>query len=115
MRESYVSLPRQCDYLTPMAYPDGSFGLVSSGSSFGRTGFYRMIDGGPDHLIVRHVRSLRELFHVSVDVEGVLRTDHTVFFLGLYIIRLHYKMTRAPVHQFSEQDEQDLIAVEDIL
>jgi hypothetical protein len=74
-----------------------------------------MIDGGPDHLIVRHVRSLRELFHVYVDSEGVLRTDHTVFFLGLSIIRLHYKMTRAPVPQFSAQDEQDLIAVEDIL
>jgi hypothetical protein len=75
-----------------------------------------MIDGGPDHLIVRHVRSLRELFHVYVDSEGVLRTDHTVFFLGLSIIRLHYKMTRVPVPQFSaQQDEQDLIAVEDIL
>ncbi len=102
-------------YLLPVAHPDGSFGLVSSGSAFGRTGFYRIIDGGPDHLIVRHVRSLRELFHVYVDSEGVLRTDHTVFFLGLSIIRLHYKMTRAPVPQFLAQDEQDLIAVEDIL
>ncbi len=102
-------------YLNPVAHPDGSFGLVSSGSAFGRTGFYRMIDGGPDHYIVRHVRSLRELFHVYVDAEGVLRTDHTVFFLGLSIIRLHYKMTRVPVPHFSTQDEQDLIAVEDIL
>ena len=102
-------------YLKPVAHPDGSFGLVSSGSAFGRTGFYRMIDGGPDHLIVRHVRSLRELFHVYVDAEGVLRTDHTIFFLGLSIIRLHYKMTCTPVPPFSAQDEQDLIAVDDIL
>jgi len=102
-------------YLTPVAHPDGSFGLVSSGSAFGRTGFYRLIDGGPDHYIVRHVRSLRELFHVYVDAEQVLRTDHTVFFLGLSIIRLHYKMTRVPAQHFSTQDEQDLIAVEDIL
>jgi hypothetical protein len=102
-------------YLNPVAHPDGSFGLVSSGSAFGRTGFYRMIDGGPDHYIVRHVRSLRELFHVYVDAEGVLRTDHTVFFLGLSIIRLHYRMNRVPVPHFSTQDEQDLIAVEDIL
>jgi len=102
-------------YLKPVAHPDGSFGLVSSGSAFGRTGFYRMIDGGPDHYIVRHVRSLRELFHVYVDAEGVLRTDHSVFFLGLTIIRLHYKMTRASVSQRSAQEEQDLIAVEDIL
>jgi hypothetical protein len=102
-------------YLNPVAHPDGSFGLVSSGSAFGRTGFYRMIDGGPDHYIVRHVRSLRELFHVYVDAEGVLRTDHTVFFLGLSIIRLHYKMTRIPRSHHSAQDDQELIAVDDIL
>jgi len=102
-------------YLTPVAHEDGSFELVSSGSAFGRTGFYRMIDGGPDHYIVRHVRSLRELFHVYVDAEGMLRTDHSVFFLGLTIIRLHYKMTRASVPQSSTQDEQELIAVEHIL
>jgi hypothetical protein len=102
-------------YLTPVAHPDGSFGLVSSGTAFGRTGFYRMIDGGPDHYIVRHVRSLRELFHVYVDAEEVLRTDHSVFFLGLSIIRLHYKMTRVPAAQLSTHDEQYLIAVEDIL
>jgi len=102
-------------YLTPVAHLDGSFGLVSSGSAFGRTGFYRLIDGGPDHYIVRHVRSLRELFHVYVDAEEVLRTDHTVFFLGLSIIRLHYKMTPTRAHHLSTQDEHDLIAVEDIL
>jgi len=102
-------------YLNPVAHPDGSFGLESSGSAFGRTGFYRMIDGGPDHFIVRHVRSLRELFHVYVDAEGVLRTDHTVFFLGLSIIRLHYKMTRVPVPHFSTQDESEFITVDDIL
>jgi hypothetical protein len=102
-------------YLTPVAHPDGSFGLVSSGSAFGRTGFYRLIDGGPDHYIVRHVRSLRELFHVYVDAEDVLRTDHTVFFLGLSIIRLHYKMTRVSAAQHPAQDQQELIAVDDIL
>jgi hypothetical protein len=102
-------------YLTPVAHPDGSFGLVSSGLAFGRTGFYRMIDAGPDHYIVRHVRSLREVFHVYVDAEQVLRTDHTVFFLGLSIIRLHYKMTRVPLQHSSPQDEQELLAVQDIL
>ena len=102
-------------YLCPVAHPDGSFGLVSSGSAFGRSGFYRIIDGGPDHWIARHVRSLRELFHVYVDPEGVLRTDHTVFFLGLTIIRLHYKISRTPIADHSGQNEQELIVVEDIL
>jgi hypothetical protein len=101
-------------YLAPVAHPDGSFGLVSSGLAFGRTGFYRMIDGGPDHYIVRHVRSLRELFHVYVDADGVLRTDHSVFFLGLTIIRLHYKMTRAASTHVAISEE-DLVGVADIL
>lgn len=83
-------------YLRPVAHPDGSFGLVSSGSAFGLTGFYRMVFSGPNHWSVRHVRSLRELFHVYLDAEGVLRTDHTVFFLGMSILRLHYKIFRAP-------------------
>jgi hypothetical protein len=46
-------------------------------------------------LRVRYIKSLHELFHVYVDDEGVLRTDHTVSFLGLTIIRLHYKISRA--------------------
>jgi hypothetical protein len=83
-------------YLRPVAHPDGSFGLVSSGSAFGLTGFYRLVFSGSDHWRVRHVRSLRELFHVYLDAEGVLRTDHTVFFLGMSILRLHYKIFRAP-------------------
>jgi hypothetical protein len=102
-------------YLNPVVHPDGSFGLVSSGSAFGRTGFYRLIDGGPNHYIVRHVRSLRELFHVYVDEESGLRTDHTVFFLGLSIIRLHYKLTRISVPRHCAQDERELIAVDHIL
>jgi hypothetical protein len=102
-------------YLNPVAHLDGSFGLISSGSAFGRTGFYRMIDGGPDHYIVRHVPSLRELFHVYVDAEGVLRTDHTVFFLGLSIIHLHYKMRRVSVSHNLALDDEELIAVDHIL
>ena len=82
-------------YLCPIAYPDGSFGLVSSGSAFGKSGFYRLIDGGPEHFRVRHVKTLREIFHVYVDSEGVLRTEHAVLFLGLTILRLHYKISRA--------------------
>jgi hypothetical protein len=79
-------------YLRPVAHPDGSFGLDSSGSGFGRSGFYRLVDGGPNRWRVRNFTTLHELFRVYVDHEGVLRTDHTVSFLGVTIIRLHYKM-----------------------
>jgi hypothetical protein len=79
-------------YLRPIAHPDGAFGLDSSGAGFGRSGFYRLVDGGPNHWRVRNFTTLHELFRVYVDSEGTLRTDHTVSFLGITIIRLHYKM-----------------------
>ena len=82
-------------YLRPVAHPDGSFGLDSSGSSWGRSGFYRLVASGTDYWRVRYVKTLHELFHVYVDDEGVLRTEHRISFLGLTIIRLHYKMSPA--------------------
>jgi hypothetical protein len=83
-------------YLRPVGHADGSFGLDSSGSAWGRSGFYRIVRSGADHRRVRYVKTLHELFHVYVDEEGVLRTEHTISFLGLTIIRLHYKMWQAP-------------------
>lgn len=80
-------------YLVPLNHPDGSFGLDSSGSGFGRSGFYRVIASGKDYLRVRNFKTLHELFHVYEDKEGVLRTDHKISFLGMTIVRLHYKMT----------------------
>jgi hypothetical protein len=86
-------------YLSPVDHPDGSFGLDSSGSAFGRSGFYRIVASGPDRRRVRYVKTLHELFHVYVDAEGILRTDHRVSFLGITIIQLHYKMTLLPAQQ----------------
>jgi hypothetical protein len=82
-------------YLRPCAYEDGSFGLVSTGSAFRSAGFYRVLESGKDAWRVRYFKSLHEIFHVYVDGEGVHRTDHTITFLGLTILRLHYKMTLA--------------------
>jgi hypothetical protein len=80
-------------YLRPVNYPDGSFGLHSRGSKFGKSGFYRLVAAGPDHLYVRNFTTLHEIFHVYEDQEGILRTDHTISFLGMTIVRLHYKIT----------------------
>jgi hypothetical protein len=82
-------------YLRPCSYADGSFGLVSTGASFGASGFYRLVEAGPEAWRVRNFTTLHEVFHVYVDEEGVLRTDHTISFVGLTILRLHYKMTLA--------------------
>ena len=80
-------------YLRPASHADGSFGLDSSGSGFGKSGFYRLVESGPEHWRVRNFTTLHELFRVYVDPEGVLRTDHRISFVGLTILRLHYKMT----------------------
>jgi len=82
-------------YLRPVAYQDGSFGLVSKGESFGRAGFYRIMEDGPNAWKVRYFSTLHEIFHVYIDPEGTLRTDHEIHFVGLTILRLHYKMTLA--------------------
>jgi hypothetical protein len=80
-------------YLRPKAYGDGSFGLLSTDSRYGSCGFYRIVEYGEDAMHVRCFKSLHEIFHVYVDEDGVLRTDHEIQFLGLTILRLHYKMT----------------------
>jgi hypothetical protein len=89
-------MPRGCStvFLRPENQPDGSFKLISSGEQFGDAGFYRMVERDDKHWTVRYLRSLKELFHVYVDDEGVLRTDHTVRFLGCEVLRLHYKLVR---------------------
>lgn len=81
-------------FLRPEAQPDGSFKLISSGARFGEPGFYRMVDVDAAHWRVRYIRTLREIFHVYVDRQGTLRTDHTVRFLGFTPLRLHYKLER---------------------
>jgi hypothetical protein len=82
-------------YLRPCAYANGTFGLVSTGAAFGKSGFYRIVEAGPNAWKVRAFTTLHEIFHVYVDDEGVLRTDHEIRFVGLTILRLHYKMTIA--------------------
>ena len=83
-------------FLRPEAQDDGSFKLISSGTRFGEPGFYRMVEVDPEHWKVRYIRTLRETFHVYVDPRGTLRTDHLVRFLGLNVLRLHYKLERIP-------------------
>ncbi len=81
-------------FLRPEAMPDGSFRLISSGARFGDPGFYRMVEVDEHTWKVRYLRTLRETFHVYVDREGTLRTEHVVRFLGFTVLRLLYKMER---------------------
>ena len=79
--------------LRPQNGDAGALVLDSSGKGFGAAGFYRLRVRG-ERMTVWRVRTLRERFVVYVDGEGVLRCDHTVRFLGLPVLRLHYKMFR---------------------
>jgi hypothetical protein len=78
--------------LRPELDNDGRFRLVSWGKRFGDAGFYRILDLDAEHLKVRYLRTLRERFDVYTDEEGVLRCDHEVRFLGITMLRLHYRM-----------------------
>jgi hypothetical protein len=73
----------------------GCFTLASEGGGdFGDTGFYRVLESGPEHWRVLRFRTLHEHFWVFVDPHGVLRCDHRVRLFGMTMLRLHYKMTR---------------------
>jgi hypothetical protein len=81
--------------LRPSVDKDGALVLSSRGGRFGGPGFYRVQGRSGGRLRVWMIRSLVEQFRVYVDAKGVLRCDHAVRFLGLPVLRLHYKMTRA--------------------
>ncbi len=78
--------------LKPGFDEDRRFVLESSGSAFGDPGFYRLLEIDDEHLKVKQLRSLRERFTVFTDADGTLRCDHVVRFLGMTILRLHYRM-----------------------
>jgi hypothetical protein len=78
--------------LRPQHDEHGQFQLLSIGKGFGDAGFYRVIELDAERLKVRHLKTLRERFTVFTDAEGVLRCDHDVHFLGISMLRLHYRM-----------------------
>ena len=81
--------------LRPEHGPDGSLILDSSGKRFGDAGFYRLQARSESRLRVWYIKTLKEHFSVYVDPNGVLRCDHRVRFLGMPVLSLHYKMSRA--------------------
>ena len=78
--------------LYPQYDPQGRFRFVSQGRRFGDPGFYRILELDSEQLKVRYLRSLHERFDLYTDERGVLRCDHIVRFLGLTMLRLHYRI-----------------------
>ena len=79
-------------FLRPTALSDGSLRLDSPPGPFGGDGAYVLVtDHGRDHAARAPIH---ERFHVYVDGEGALRTDHELRMWAATVVRLHYKLTR---------------------
>ena len=79
--------------LRPENGENGAFILNSSGKGFGDAGFYR-VQQQKSGLKVWLITTLKERFNVYVDEENVLRCDHHIRFLGLPVLKLHYRIQR---------------------
>lgn len=77
--------------LRPELGENGALILNSHGKGFGDVGFYR-VQLGSSGLRVWLVSSLKENFRVYVDKENILRCDHSISFLGMRVVKLHYRI-----------------------
>jgi len=80
--------------LRPSLDKDGNLRLSSKGTQFGDAGFYRVERLDEDRLRVWRVSTLHEEFFVYLDAHQALRCDHTVCFLGMRVLNLHYRIDR---------------------
>jgi hypothetical protein len=65
--------------------------LTSVGTGFGDAGFYRL-HRSVDGVRVWRVAGLHDTLRLYVDQEGCVRCDHSIRFLGVGVITLHYRM-----------------------
>lgn len=79
-------------FLRPSVVGDGELLLESPRGAFGEDGAYVVVRDRAAH--AARV-PLHETFHVYVDADGVLRTDHELRLWSAPAVRLHYKCERA--------------------
>ena len=77
-------------FVRPHADPDGSLRLSSSKGGFGDDGAYTVVEVGGGSYGARV--PVHEEFHVYLDEEGVLRTDHELRLGRAEAVRLHYRL-----------------------
>lgn len=82
--------------LRPSATARGGLRLTSGAGGWGDPGAYLVVDGPRGTARARRI-GVHEEFHVFVDDEGVLRTDHHLALGRLPVLRLHYRLTDAGV------------------
>ena len=81
-------------YLRPSIDRQGGLWLRSPGGRFGGDGAYVVVRDGGATWAARV--PIRETFHVYVDRDAVLRTDHELRLWQATAVRLHYKLERQP-------------------
>jgi hypothetical protein len=81
-------------FLRPRTLPGGALELCSPAGRFGEDGAYVVVTRGGRAHAAR--LPIHETFRSYVDDEGVLRTDHDLRLWAAAVLRLHYKMQRAP-------------------
>jgi hypothetical protein len=80
-------------FLQPRVVGGGGLMLSSPPGPFGSDGAYVVVEDAGERFAAR--APIHETFHVYVDGEGVLRTDHVLKLWSAVVVRLHYKLTRA--------------------
>jgi hypothetical protein len=81
--------------LRPQNGRNGAFKLLSHGRGFGDPGFYRLHGQGNGAVRAAYF-PLKELFHLYAGPDGTVRTDHTLYFMGMKFLMLHYRIRRKP-------------------
>jgi hypothetical protein len=79
--------------LCPSVDPDGSFHLRSPIGRFGADGAYLVLERGGGIVNARRI-PIAEHFHLYVDDDGDVRTDHFLRLYNVPAVRLHYRMRR---------------------
>lgn len=82
-------------YLRPSAGGDGSLHLHSPLGRFGDNGAYLVLERYDDTISARRI-PLNEHFHLWVDDNGDVRTDHILKLWNIPAVRLHYRLQRRP-------------------
>ncbi|WP_037139983.1 hypothetical protein [Rhodococcoides fascians] len=78
-------------FLKPTVGEGGSLVLTSPSGRFGQDGAYTVVLDKGAWYAAR--APIHEVFHVYVDDEGVLRTDHVLKLWNVTAVRLHYRLT----------------------
>lgn len=78
-------------FLKPSVGIGGSLILSSPAGKFGQDGAYTVVAEKQADYASR--APIHEVFHVYVDDEGVLRTDHVLKLWRMTAVRLHYRLT----------------------